>query len=114
MLIKKSQRREKQLAKDSFVWEYPLHNKNLGIATAKINGRFPESGRTLNKVCQEIYCVVSGSGKLFVEDEEIGLEEGDVYLIDSGKKYYVIGRNLVLVCPTHPEWYPGQQEIVKD
>jgi mannose-6-phosphate isomerase-like protein (cupin superfamily) len=114
MLIRKSERKEKQLARDSFVWEYPLHNKNLGVATAKINGRFPESGRTVNKVCQEVYYVVSGSGKLFVENEEIDLGEGDIYQINSGKKYYVIGKNLVLVCPTHPEWYPEQQEIIKD
>ncbi len=114
MLIKKKQRKEKQIAKNSFVWEYLLHNKNLGIALAKINGRFPDSGRTVNKVCQEIYYVISGSGKIFIEDEEFELNEGDVFLIDSGKKYYVAGKNLVLLCPTSPEWYSEQQEIIKD
>jgi len=114
MLIKREQREEKQIAKNSFVWEYPLHNKNLGIALAKINGRFPDSGRTLNKVCQEIYYVVSGAGKIFIEDEEFELKEGDVVLIDSGKKYHVIGQDLVLVCPTSPDWHPTQQEIIKD
>lgn len=48
MIIKK-QRKEKQIAKDCIVYEYPLHNKNLGVALAKINGRFPDSGKTANK-----------------------------------------------------------------
>jgi len=94
--------------------EYPLHNKNLGIALAKINGRFPVSGRTINKVCQEIYYVISGSGKVFIEDEVFELNEGDVLLIDSGKKYYVVGKNIVLLCSTSPEWYPEQQEIIEE
>ncbi len=114
MLIKKEQRKEKQIAKNTFVWEYPLHNKNLGVALAKINGRFPDSGRTINKVCQEIYYVMSGLGKIFIEDEEFELNEGDVFLIDYGKKYYVAGENLVLLCSTSPDWYLEQQEIIKE
>ena len=114
MLIKKEQRVEKQIAKNSFVWEYLFHNKNLGIALAKINGRFPDSGKTTNKVCQEVYYVISGAGKIFIEDKEFELNEGDAFLIDSGKKYYVIGKDLVIVCATSPEWFPEQQQIVKD
>ena len=114
MIIKKEERKEKQIAKNSFVWEYPLHNKNLGVALAKINGRFPDIGRTINRACQEIYYVIGGSGKIFIEDEEFELNEGDVFLIDPGKKYYVVGKKLVLLCPTSPEWFPEQQEIIKD
>jgi len=114
MLLKKEQRKEKQIAKNSFVWEYPLHNKNLGIALAKINGRFPDSGRVLNKVCQEIYYVIGGSGRIFIENEEFELNEGDTFLIESNKKYYVVGKNLVVLCPASPDWYPEQQKIIEE
>jgi mannose-6-phosphate isomerase-like protein (cupin superfamily) len=113
MLIKKEKSQKKQIAKKSFVFEYNLNNKELGFAYAKINGRFPDSGRTINKVCQEIYYVISGSGKIFLEGKEFNLEKGDVFLIDSGKRYYVIGTNIVLACPTVPEWYSQQQEFVE-
>jgi len=114
MLIKKDQSIEKKIASDSFVWEYQFNNKNLGVIKAKINGRYPDSGRTINKVCQEVYCVVSGSGKIYVENDEFELNQGDCFLIESGKKYYVVGKDLVMFCPTQPDWYPEQHEFIED
>lgn len=114
MIVKKENRVKKQIAKDSSIWEYPIHNEKLGVALAKINGRFPDSGKTVNKVCQEIYYIISGSGKIFIEDKEFELNEEDVFLIDAGKRYYVIGENLILACSTSPDWYPEQQNIIKN
>ncbi|MEA2004077.1 MAG: cupin domain-containing protein [archaeon] len=111
MLIKKGDRTEKQIAPGCTVWEYPLDNKNLDFALTKINGRFPESGKTMNKVCQEIYYIISGAGTLYIDNEEIELNEGDVYLIEAEKKYHLIGENLVMALPTSPAWYPEQQEF---
>ncbi|MEA3229857.1 MAG: cupin domain-containing protein [archaeon] len=111
MLVKKEQRTEKQIAKDSTIWEYGLDNKDLDFALTRINGRFPDSGKTMNKVCREIYYVISGTGKIFIDDREIELKEGDVYLIETGKKYHVIGEDLTLALPTSPAWYPQQQEF---
>lgn len=62
MLIRKEQREGKQIEKDSIVWEYKLGNKDLGFALARINGRYPESGWTMNRACQLLYYVVSGRG----------------------------------------------------
>ena len=114
MLIRKDQSIEKKIANDSYVWEYQFHNKNLGVIKARINGRYPDSGRTINKVCQEVYCIVSGSGKIYIDNDEFELKEGDSFLIDAGKKYYVVGKDLVMFCSTQPDWYLGQHEFLKD
>jgi mannose-6-phosphate isomerase-like protein (cupin superfamily) len=114
MLVKKEQRKEKQIAKDGIVWEYHLPSKTIGFALSKLNGRVPDSGWMRNKVCNEIYYVIAGSGTLFVEDKKYKLEEGDVFLIEPGKKFYVIAKNLHLALPTSPAWYPEQWENIKD
>ena len=111
MLIKKEDRVQIQISLDSYVWEYPLNNKELGVCSSKITGRFPERGIVVNKECDEIYCVISGRGKVFIEDEKFALEEGDVLWIKAGKKYYVEGNELVLIVVNSPEWYVEQTEI---
>ncbi len=114
MLVKKEQRKEKQIAKEGTVWEYDLPSKIIGFALSKLNGRVPDSGWMRNKVCNEIYYVISGSGILFIEDKKYELKEGNVFLIEPGKKFYVIARNLQLVLPTAPAWYPEQWENIKE
>ncbi len=114
MLIKKEQRKEKQIAKEGTVWEYPLLSKEIGFAISKLNGRIPDSGWMRNKVCNEIYFVVNGSGTLFIEDQKYKLKKGDVFPIEPGKKFYVLAKNLQLVLPTAPAWYPEQWENIKD
>jgi len=114
MLIKKEQRKEKQIAKEGIVWEYPLSSKDIGFALSKLNGRVPDSGWMRNKICNEIYYVISGSGILFIEDEKHELKEGDVFLIEPDKKFYIIAENLHLALPTSPAWYPEQWENIKE
>jgi len=111
MLVKKEDSVKKQIAPDCIVQEYSLDNKNLDFALAEINGRFPESGKTTNKVCQEIYYIISGTGTLYIDDKEIELNKGDVYLIGAEKKYHVTGENLNIALATSPAWYPEQQEF---
>ncbi len=114
MLIKKEQRREKQIAKEGTVWEYHFLSKAIGFALSRLNGRVPDSGWMRNKVCNEIYYVISGSGILFIEDKRYKLKAGDVFLIEPGKKFYVVAKNLHLALPTSPAWYPEQWENVKE
>ncbi|KYK25965.1 hypothetical protein AYK26_01655 [Euryarchaeota archaeon SM23-78] len=111
MIVKKASRKEKVIANNCVVWEHDLNNKNLGFALAKINGRFPNSERVANKICQEVYYVISGKGSVFLEGKEIKLEQGDVFLIKAGKKYYVTGKDLVLAVSSSPAWYAEQQEF---
>jgi len=94
MLVKKEQRKEKKIAKQGTVWEYRLPSKAIGFALSELNGRVPDHGWMKNKACNEIYYVISGSGTLFIEDEKHDLKEGDVFLIEPGKKFYVLGKYL--------------------
>ena len=111
MLIRKEDRVQKQISQDSYVWEYPLENKKLGVCLSRITGRFPDRGVIVNKECDEIYYVISGNGKVFIEDEQFELKEEVVLWIKAGKKYYVEGNELVMVVATSPEWYDEQTEI---
>lgn len=113
MLIKKKESKEIKIASDSYVWEYNFGVKEIGLVKSRINGRYPDEGRKINKACKEYYYVLSGSGKVFIEDECFEIKEGDTILIDSGKVFHVIGEELVSVCPTAPGWYAEQEELVK-
>lgn len=113
MLVKKENRQQIQVGQDSFVWEYNLDNQRLGVDFGKFNGRFPSEGRVKNNVCQECIYIVSGRGEIFIEDDIFELNEGDVFLIETGKRYYFIGENMSLVCSSSPRWYAEQQEKVE-
>ncbi len=113
MLIKKQDRKEIKRSEAVTIFEYELTSKGLGFAIAKINGKFPKTGWTMNTVCEGIYYILKGTGTLLLDNKEIKLEPGDVYLIEPNKKYCIIGENLELAEPTSPAWYPEQQEFTK-
>lgn len=48
-----------------------------------------------------------GSGKIVVEGKEYQFNEGDIFLINPGEKYYFEG-NTTLFMPCTPAWYPEQ------
>lgn len=91
--------------------EYPINDPDINIAVIKINGRYPETGRTVNLVCKELVYISEGNGKVIIEGKEISLHQGDVVLIEKGEKYYWDG-NLTMVVPCTPAWYPEQHKEV--
>ncbi len=113
MLIKKEKVKFKRNSKSCSVWEYELPSRSLGFAVAKITGRYPESGASLNKKCDEIYYVMKGKGKIYYDGRLYKIKKGDAFLIKRGKKYWVEGKNLILALPTSPAWYPEQYKNVK-
>lgn len=113
MLIKKSERVKKQISKDGFVYEYNDANKDLGMAVSELNGRVPDEGKIKNNVVHEVYYVLSGAAKVFMNDNVFGISEGDVLYINAGQEYYVEADNLKLVIPTSPAFYPEQWENIK-
>jgi len=113
MLIKKEQRVKKQIASDGFVYEYQDDNKNLGLAVSELNGRVPDEGTMKNKVCSEAYYVISGSAKVFINNEVFEISEGDILHIEPNQEFYVEALNLKLVIPTAPAFYPEQWENIK-
>lgn len=53
--------------------------------------------------------MLAGSGKLVIEDKEILLELGSIFLIQSHEKYYFEGQ-VTLLFSCIPGWYPEQCE----
>jgi len=56
--------------------------------------------------------IISGSGKLVVEDKEYELTAGDLVLINPGEKFYWQG-NMEIFMPCAPAWSPDQYKTVK-
>jgi mannose-6-phosphate isomerase-like protein (cupin superfamily) len=115
MLVRKEDRKEKRLSENATVWEYHHHfpSKAIGFAVSKLNNRVPDSGYMRNKVCAELYYVLSGSATVFVEGEKFEIGEGDVLLIEPGKKFYVEANDLHVAIPTAPAFYAEQWEHVE-
>ncbi len=92
--------------------EYEIGDKDIDIATAEINGRYPESGYCVNTKVKEMIFVIEGSGTIFSENEKIPFGAGDAILIEKNKKYYWDAHCKVAMSCT-PAWYPEQHKIVK-
>lgn len=112
MLIKKQDSTKKENSKSCTVWEYNFPNEDLGFATCKINGRYPNSGKAMNTECDEIYYVISGRGTIHHETGNFEIEEGDAFYFEKGKWYWVEGEDLLVALPTAPKWSLEQYEFI--
>ena len=112
MLIKKEDSKKKEISEFLTVWEFDFPSKELGFATAKIDGRFPEKKKVINKECNEIYFVISGKGIIHHESGDFEVKEGDAFFFEKGKPYWIEGEDLVIAIPTAPAWFPEQHEYV--
>jgi mannose-6-phosphate isomerase-like protein (cupin superfamily) len=88
--------------------EFAFGDKDLNIAVVTVNGRYPARGHLLNKVCKEIAYVLSGHGKVGVDDQVHELKPGDAVLIVPGERFYWEGSDLRMVMPCSPAFYPEQ------
>lgn len=113
MIIKKGEAIQKNLWPNCTVWEYEGESKNLSSARSIINGKLPEKWTFINKECEEVYFVISGTGKIVSNKWTFELNEWDVYHFDKWEKYYVEWDNLSLVISNSPKRYPEQFEIIK-
>jgi len=89
------------------ITEYPLDDKSINVAVAKITGRYPTTGNALNRICKEVAYVHEGSGKVFIKDTDHYLETGDVVLIEPGEKFHWEGNMTVFISCT-PAWTKEQ------
>jgi len=107
-----SQTKEYKNSEVCIAIEYPLGDKDINGAVIKLTGRYPNEGRVVNRKCKEMAYVISGSGRLVVEDREVELGEGSLVLIEPGERYFWEG-NLIMFVPCTPAWYPEQHEEVR-
>jgi mannose-6-phosphate isomerase-like protein (cupin superfamily) len=92
--------------------EYPLGDRDINGAVIELNGRYPSKGRVVNLRCKELAYMISGSGKVVVEEKEINLQEGDLVLIEPRERYFWDG-NMTIFMPCAPAWCPDQYKKVK-
>ncbi|OGH59768.1 MAG: hypothetical protein A2725_01975 [Candidatus Magasanikbacteria bacterium RIFCSPHIGHO2_01_FULL_33_34] len=112
MLIKKSEARKKQASPDCAVWEYEYPSKNFSFATSFINGRYPQEQKASNTKCEEVYYVISGSGKVHSDKGDFVINPGDLYFFEKGEIYWVEGKQLLLSIVNAPAWTPEQHKII--
>lgn len=87
--------------------EYDIGDKDIDIATAIINGRYPEKGYCVNTKVKEIIFVIEGRGAIYKENQSISFKAGDVIFIDKNEKYYWNAKcKVTMSC--YPAWYPEQ------
>lgn len=113
MKIQKNQSKKEKIAGEGFVWDYPVPSEEIGFSVQELNGRVPDKGKYKNKVCNEACYVIKGNGKVYIDDEEFGIKEGDIYFIKPSQKSYVIAKQMKILTITQPNWYKEQCEIVE-
>lgn len=77
-----------------------------------IDGRYPETGFSLNEESSFVIRVLDGTGTLAVQGSSQQLAEGDVAFIEKGEAYYFEGQNLSLFMASTPAWNPEQYSNV--
>src|SRR3989344_2553603 len=96
--------------KDWVVWDYPMPSKEVGISYQQIKSRVPEKGWCLNKVCQEMFFIVKGSGIFYVGDQSYEVNVKDLVIVEPKVKHRIETRDLEYIAITRPDWYEGQYE----
>ncbi len=112
MLIKKEHSHKKSNSDNCIVWEYDSKNENYNIATAFIDGRYPDEKRVVNLEIEEIYYVSSGSAIIHSEKGDFKIEQGDVYYFEKNEKFWLEANKLSLVVMCVPAFRLEQHKIV--
>ncbi len=115
MIVKKEAAKVKENAPGTRVWEYfTTELSSLGLAVAEINGVYPPKEKWVcNTSVDEMYYVIGGTGYITFEGKQPShIEEGDAVLIAKNTKFRVEGKNLKIVVPTSPAWYPEQHIFI--
>lgn len=108
----KKETKKYQVTKTCIAIEYPSGDKDIWGAVIKVDGRYPEKGRTVNNRCKELVYFLEGKGKLIVEDKIYEVQKGDQVVIDPGERFYWEGK-LIMFMPCTPAWYPEQHRVVE-
>jgi len=89
-------------------WEYVTPSELMNVALIRIDGRYPDSGYTINRVVDSIVQVTEGEGVLGVADgSTVRLSKYDQVHIQKDEAYYFEG-NLEIIYAATPKWTPEQ------
>jgi len=110
-IIRKNETKSYKNIDQCIAIEYPLGDKDINGAVIKLNGRYPDKGKTVNTNVKEMTYVIKGEGKIVVNNKEEKLKEGDLILIYPMEEYFW-ERNLEMFIPCTPAWTPQQHKII--
>lgn len=83
----------------------------IDLAEITITGRYPEQGWARNLESHEMVRILSGTGKLLLEDgESTALQEGDVVHV-SPKAWFAWEGQMVILIACGPAFDPEKYEI---
>ena len=88
---------------------YLVADTTMDLATAQINGRYPDTGYVVNRSCKELCYVLSGQGTIVTKEESYTLQTGDVILLEAGEPYYWQG-TLEVLTTCNPHWHAEQHQ----
>lgn len=111
--MKASSARKEENSPFCTVWEYNFPNKNLWLAIAHINWRYPTTGKAIDHECNNMYYVLSGKGVIHDETGDYEIKPWDCFLFNKGERYRVEGNNLKVILPSSPTWFLSQHEIIQ-
>jgi mannose-6-phosphate isomerase-like protein (cupin superfamily) len=110
MIVKKSNRKKYLNSLKCTSYEYDHKDKDINISLAILDGRYPDEGYVMNKVCKEIVYIVGGKGRMEIDGKGFPVAPGDSIFIKPGQKYYYDGK-LEMVATCHPTWYAEQHVL---
>ena len=113
MRIKQSESTKINNSDACTIWEYAYPSDASSVAVAHIDGRYPAAGRVVNTECEEVYYVLSGSGVVHMDQEELSIAEGDLCYFSANESWCVEGDSLKLLVVNAPKWRPEQHEIIE-
>jgi mannose-6-phosphate isomerase-like protein (cupin superfamily) len=102
----------KQVDESTKVWEYQSDSDDYSVATSLVNGRHPMKGYCCNTINEQAYFVISGKGKVELDNGQINeIKSGDYFHFNKNQYYSVYGENLEVVIFNTPPWEANQMEF---
>ncbi len=99
---------------EGIIWDYPMPHEDIGISCQKLHGRGPTKGKYLNKVCHEIYFIISGSAKIFLNGTSYDVGARDVIIVNPNTPHHIETSNLTYITITRPNWYEEQYQLLEE
>lgn len=98
---------------EGIVWDYGVGNET-GISYQKLTSRGPKRGYYLNKVCREIYFIISGEARFHVGPKVYDVVARDLIYVESNVAHSIETEGLEYITITNPDWYEEQAKIVDE
>lgn len=93
--------------------EYRSDDSDINGAVVTVSGRYPQSGFVTNQISKELGYVMSGSGKLILQNGEThDLKTGDVVILSPGEIYAWESDALEMLMVCTPAWIASQHKEI--